>query len=70
MGPDIRYALVKTTNRYTEATGYVVLAEALVGKQFGDKKAPAHDVVATLDGRDLVGMRYKALLDWATRAAV
>ena len=48
VGPDIAYALVKTTNRYTEAEGYVVLAEALVGKQFGDKKAPAHEVVATL----------------------
>ena len=58
--------MVKTTNRYTEAPGYVILAEALVGKQFGDKKAPAHEVVATLTGRDLVGMRYEALLDWAT----
>jgi len=66
VGPDITYAVVKTTNRYTEAPGYVILAEALVGKQFGDKKAPAHEVVATLAGRDLVGMRYESLLDWAT----
>ena len=65
VGPDIVYALVKTNNRYTDAPGYVVLAEALVSKQFGDKKAPAHEVVATLKGQDLVGMRYEALLDWA-----
>ena len=65
MGPNIAYALVKTSNRYTETPGYVVLAEALVAKQFGDKKAPEHEVVATLNGSELVGMRYEALLDWA-----
>ena len=65
VGMEITYALVKTTNRYTEAPGYVILAEALLGKQFGDKKAPAHEVVATFSGRDLVGMRYEALFDWA-----
>ena len=65
VGPNIAYALVKTSNRYTETPGYVVLAEALVAKQFGDKKAPEHEVVATLNGSELVGMRYEALLDWA-----
>ena len=55
VGPDITYADGQTTNRYNEAPGYVIiLAEALVGKQFGDKKAPDHEVVATLVGRDLV----------------
>jgi isoleucyl-tRNA synthetase len=65
VGPDIVYAVVKTANRYTETPCYVILAEALVGKQFGDKKAPDHTVVGTLKGRELVGMRYEALLDWA-----
>ena len=66
VGPDITYAVVKTTNRYTEAAGYVVLAEALVAKQFGDKQAPQHEVVAILKGKDLVGLRYEALFDWAS----
>ena len=66
VGPDITYAVVKTTNRYTEAAGYVVLAEALVAKQFGDKQAPQHQVVAILKGKDLVGLRYEALFDWAS----
>ena len=65
VGPDIDYAVVKTTNRYTETEGYVVLAEALLAKQFGDKKAPEHEVVGKLKGHELVGLRYEALLDWA-----
>ncbi len=65
VGPDIDYAVVKTTNRYTETEGYVVLAEALLAKQFGDKKAPDHEVVGKLKGHELVGLRYEALLDWA-----
>ena len=65
VGPDIVYAVVKTTNRYTETEGYVVLAEALLAKQFGDKKAPEHEVVGKLKGHELVDLRYEALLDWA-----
>ncbi len=65
VGPDIDYAVVKTTNRYTETEGYVVLAEALLAKQFADKKAPEHEVVGRLKGHELVGLRYEALFDWA-----
>ncbi len=66
VGPDITYALVRTRNRYTDEEGLVVLAEALVGKHFGGKKAPAHEVVATFKGQDICGARYEQLLDWAT----
>ena len=66
VGPDIPYAVVRTSNRYTEAPGFVVLAEALVAQQWGDKKAPDHEVVGTVKGSDLVGMRYEPLFDWAS----
>ena len=66
VGPDIDYVLVKTENRYTNEPGLVVLAEALVSKHFGGKKAPAHEIVARFKGADLCGARYEPLLDWAT----
>lgn len=65
VGPNITYALVRTRNRYTDEDGLVVLAEALIGKHFGGKKAPAHEVVATFKGQDICGARYEQLLDWA-----
>jgi isoleucyl-tRNA synthetase len=65
VGPNITYALVRTRNRYTDEEGLVVLAEALIGKHFGGKKAPAHEVVATFKGQDICGARYEQLLDWA-----
>ena len=65
VGPAIAYAVVKTANRYTNEEGLVVLAEALLGKQFGGKKDPDHEVLAVIQGADLVGLRYDALLDWA-----
>ena len=40
VGPDITYVLVATKNRYTDEPGLVVLAEDLMGKHFGGKKAP------------------------------
>ena len=65
VGPAIDYAVVKTTNRYTNEEGLVVLAEALLGKQFGGKKDPDHEVLAVVKGSEMVGLRYDALLDWA-----
>ena len=64
VGPKIDYAVVKTTNRYTNEPCIVVLAEALIAKQF-DKKAPEYEVVGRLKGTDLVGIRYAQLIDWA-----
>jgi isoleucyl-tRNA synthetase len=43
----------------------VVLASDLVGKHFGGKKAPEHEVIAQIKGTDLCGARYEQLLDWA-----
>lgn len=65
VGPDISYALVATTNRYTEEPCLVVLAEDLVGRHFGGKKDPEHEVVARIQGGELCGARYEPLLDWA-----
>lgn len=64
VGPMIDYALVKTTNRYTEEQCIVVLAEALIAKQF-DKKAPEHEIIGRCKGSELVGVKYNQLIDWA-----
>ena len=65
VGPNITYVLVATKNRYTEEEGLVVLAEDLVGKHFGGKKDPAHEIIARISGAELCGARYEQLLDWA-----
>ena len=65
VGPDITYVLVATKNRYTNEPGLVVLAEDLMGKHFGGKKAPEHEVMARISGAELCGARYEQLLDWA-----
>ncbi len=65
VGPDITYVLVATKNRYTDEPGLVVLAEDLMGKHFGGKKAPEHEVIARISGAELCGARYEQLLDWA-----
>ena len=64
VGPDITYVLVATKNRYTDEPGLVVLAEDLMGKHFGGKKAPEHEVIARISGAELCGARYEQLLDW------
>ncbi|MDG2209968.1 MAG: isoleucine--tRNA ligase [Flavobacteriales bacterium] len=65
VGPQIDYVLVRTTNRYTHEEGLVILAEALVYKQFGGKNAPEFEVVTKIQGSDLCGTRYEPLFDWA-----
>lgn len=65
VGENIDYHVVKTANRYTGEAGWVVLAAALYGKHFSGKKAPESEVVATVKGADLVGLRYEQLIDWA-----
>ncbi|MBX2846493.1 MAG: isoleucine--tRNA ligase [Saprospiraceae bacterium] len=80
VGPSIDYAVVKTTNQYTNEPIVVVLAEALIEKQFGGKyqqvddlnqlpedlgKKLPYQVLTTLKGKDLVGARYEQLLPWA-----
>ncbi|PQB05599.1 isoleucine--tRNA ligase [Aureitalea marina] len=82
VGPKIDYVLVKSFNQYTFEPIQVVLAKALVGKQFagkfveaeeagqladyqaGDKKVP-YWIDSEFKGKDLVGIRYEQLLDYA-----
>ncbi len=82
VGPGIQYALVETFNQYTHTHGYVVLANKLVGAQFGGKfyesdsdtdfstytsesKKIPYRVVGETKGKNLVGLSYEQLLDYA-----
>ncbi len=82
VGPKIDYVVIKTFNQYTHTPINVVLAKALVVKQFtgkyqlaesegqlqeykaGDKKIP-YLIINECKGKDLVGVRYEQLLDYA-----
>lgn len=81
VGPKIDYVLVKTFNQYTFEPINIVLAKALVGKQFGKKYAEGTDedfanytsenkvipyqILAEFKGADLVGIKYEQLLPYA-----
>lgn len=81
VGPKIDYVLVKTFNQYTFEPINIVLAKALVGKQFGKKYAEGADedfanytsenkvipyqILAEFKGTDLVGIKYEQLLPYA-----
>ena len=77
VGPNIKYCAVRTYNPYSGKPVTVVLAENLLnsvlnpkGKDLpledfkkGDKIIP-WQVVSTFNGSELVGMRYKQLIEW------
>ncbi|MDE5632638.1 MAG: isoleucine--tRNA ligase, partial [Muribaculaceae bacterium] len=77
VGPSIRYAIVRTYNPYSGEPITVTVAEALIGSIFnakakdiaiedykaGDKLVP-WQVVATVDGSELVGLHYEQLIPW------
>jgi isoleucyl-tRNA synthetase len=81
VGPKIDYVLVKTFNQYTFEPVNVVLAKALVGKQFAKKynegteedfanytsesKVIPYKILAEFKGADLVGIKYEQLLQYA-----
>ena len=82
VGPKIEYVLVKTYNQSTFEAASVVVAKALVGKQFSGKfnevdstenlesykpsdKTIPFFVVNSFLGKDLVGISYEQLLDYA-----
>jgi len=81
VGPKIDYVLVKTFNQYTFEPVNVVLAKALVGKQFAKKysegteedfanytaesKIIPYQILAEFKGADLVGIKYEQLLPYA-----
>ncbi|MCM1520780.1 MAG: isoleucine--tRNA ligase [Lachnoclostridium sp.] len=77
VGPSIKYNLVRTYNPYSGKPVAVVVADALMSSLFntkaagmaldnykkGDKLIP-YEVVASYEGRDLVGLHYEQLLPW------
>ncbi len=82
VGPKIEYVLVKTYNQYTFEATNVVVAKALVGKQFNGKFKEVNNleglqgyqssnknipfyVVKSFIGKDLVGISYEQLLNYA-----
>lgn len=84
VGPKINYVLVETYNLYTFEKIVVVLAENLIGKQFGKNftetdeagiaayeagaKVIPYRILAKLTGSKLVGVRYEQLLQYALPA--
>ena len=77
VGPSIRYCIVRTYNPYSGEPITVTVAEALLNSVFnpkakdvaledykkGDKLVP-YEIVDTLTGNELVGLRYEQLLPW------
>lgn len=78
VGAKVEYVLVATVNPYTHIPVNVVLAKDLLGKYFkaenenapldqykNDGKNLPYQILATLKGADLVGLRYEQLLPYA-----
>ena len=81
VGPKIEYSLVKTFNQYTFELVNVLLASNLVDKAFAGKFIKAEDdtlfddfkegnkvpyqTIATIQGSDLLGIRYEQLLPYS-----
>lgn len=77
VGPSIKYNVVRTYNPYSGNKITVVVADALMSHLFnpkaadlkledynkGDKLIP-YEVVDSMPGTDLVGMKYEQLLPW------
>ncbi|MDO4320477.1 MAG: isoleucine--tRNA ligase [Bacteroidales bacterium] len=77
VGPGIRYCAVRTYNKYSGKPETVIVAEPLLESVFnpkakeialedykpGDKLVP-WQVVASYEGRELVGMYYRQLIPW------
>ena len=76
VGPSIKYNIVRTYNPYSGAKITVIVADALMGSYFNPKAADMsledydggklipYQVVASVEGKDLVGMAYKQLMPW------
>ena len=80
VGNNIDYVLVKTYNQYTFEPINIILAKALVQKQFGKKfvegtsedfanyspenKTIPYQILAEFKGSDLVGTYYEQLVPW------
>lgn len=80
VGPNIDYILAKTFNQYTFQPINIILAKALMPKQFGkkfvegtaedfenyseDSKVIPFQVLAEFKGSDLIGTTYEQLVPW------
>ena len=81
VGPTFDYNLVKTVNPYSGEPCTVILADALMGSFFknpdlkfedykqGDKELP-YQVLGTVKGTALEGLRYEQLIPWVKPTAV
>ncbi|MFY8171667.1 MAG: isoleucine--tRNA ligase, partial [Sphingobacteriaceae bacterium] len=78
VGKNIEYQIIKTFNPYTFAPVQVIVAKDLAGKYFSDKNAAADfasyqagdkiipfEIIDTIAGKDLAGIRYEQLLPYA-----
>ncbi len=75
VGPNIEYNLVRTVNPYSGDQAYVILANPLMGSFFknaeatfenykvGDKELP-YELLGTVKGTALEGLRYEQLIPW------
>lgn len=77
VGPEIEYNIVRTYNPYSGAPETVVVAVALMNSMFNQKAAGMKldeyekggklipfEVVATVKGKELVGLHYEQLIPW------
>jgi len=64
VGPDIKYARVRTTNPYTSEPITVILAEELIAVIFAPDKKLEYTVNGTYKGSELKGVDYEQLIDW------
>jgi isoleucyl-tRNA synthetase len=64
VGPDIKYARIKTVNPYTGDPITVVLAEELLPVIFAPDKKLDYQVLSTFRGSELKGIGYEQLINW------
>ena len=64
VGPEIKYARVRTTNPYTSEPITVILAEELIPVIFAPDKKLEYTVNGTYKGSELKGIDYEQLIDW------
>lgn len=78
VGKNIEYQIIKTFNPYTFAPAQVIVAKDLAGKYFSEKNAGVDfasyqagdkiipfEIIDTIAGKDLAGIRYEQLLPYA-----
>ncbi len=64
VGPDIKYARVRTTNPYSGDPLTVILAEELLPVIFSPDKKLEYTVTGTYRGSELKDIDYEQLIDW------